>query len=250
MGVAVVDLFQRGCQDLYVTHLVGEGNGMFVNSNGYFTDTITRNGPSSGSLPYTGFGVGFADFDNDGNLDLYIANGRVKYGQQQLDSKDPYAEPNTLLRGIGRGEFEVVTPAGGVSPPLVNTSRGVAIGDLDNDGSVDIVVGNRDGPIHLLRNLIGKRGHWIELKIVRRSGVDAIGAVVRIESDNHTWWRHVAPNEGYCSSSDPRVHCGLGASPTVNRVTVQWPHGKEESFGPFDAGRVVVIREGHGPAVQ
>src|SRR5439155_25065069 len=138
--------------DLLVTQLVDEGNRLFVNTNGYFIDTVTPKGPGAPSLPLTGFGLGFADFDNDGSLDLYVANGKVKYGQRQFDPNDPYAEPNTLLRGLGEGDFEEVIPQGGTAKPIIATSRGMAIGDLDNDGAIDIVGINKDGPLHLLRN--------------------------------------------------------------------------------------------------
>jgi hypothetical protein len=246
MGVAAVDILQHGWLDLFVTHLVGEGNGLFVNTNGYFTDTIILKGPNSASLPYTGFGVGFADFDNDGNLDLYVANGRVKLGARDLDSNDPYAEPNSLLRGTGRGQFEEVIPQGGVSPPLIATSRGAAFGDLDNDGGIDIIVINRDASAHLLRNAVRHRGRWITFSFLDHKGRNATGATVRLESGNNTFWRQVQPHQSYCSSNDPRVHFGLGSAQTVNRVIVRWPTGAEEEFGPFDANDFYKVREGSG----
>ncbi|HTE91576.1 MAG TPA: CRTAC1 family protein [Terriglobales bacterium] len=246
MGVAAVDLYQRGWLDLFVTHLEGEGNRLWVNTNGYFTDLVASKGPGAPSLPFTGFGLAFADFDNDGQLDVYVANGKVKRGQREYSSQDHYAEPNTLLRGLGNGEFEDVIPQGGVAKPLIATSRGIAIGDLDNDGGIDIVVVNRDAPAHLLRNLVSARGHWIKLRVMYSNGVAAIGASVRIEVDGKTFWRDVNPNEGYCSSNDPRIHCGLGAAQNVNRVVVRWPDGIEEGFGPFQQGRVYEIRKGAG----
>jgi len=246
MGVASVDLDQDGWLDLYVTHLVGEGNGVFVNRNGYFTDTHNPKGPAAASFAYTGFGVVFADFDHDGQLDGYFANGRVKYGQRQLDSQDPYAEPNMLVRGLGKGEFEEVMPRGGVGQPLLATSRGVAWGDLDNDGDIDLAVINRDGPVHLLRNVAAKRGNWISFRVLNRKASHAVNASLRVEAGGKTFWRHVQPNQSYCSSHDPRVHIGLGPVSSVDRVTVRWPYGGEETFGPFAAGRHFDLREGAG----
>jgi hypothetical protein len=246
MGVAAVDIDQDGWLDLYVTHLVREGNGVFMNRKGYFTDAQTPKGPAAWSYPYTGFGVGFADFDHDGQLDAYTANGRVKLGQQQLDPNDPYAEPNTLLRGLGNGEFEEVLPQGGVAQPLLATSRGVALGDLDNDGDLDIVVINRDGPLHLLRNIASKHGNWVMFRVLNRKATHAINASLRVEADGKTFWRHVLPNQSYCSSHDPRVHVGLGAAAIVDRVIVRWPYGSEESFGPFAPNRAHDLREGTG----
>jgi len=225
---------------------VAEGNRLWVNTNGYFIDTVTPKGPGASSLPFTGFGVGFADFDNDGNLDLYVANGKVKLGQQEYDLRDPYAEPNQLLRGLGGGAFEPVLPQGGTAQPLVATSRGLALGDLDNDGAIDLVVINHDGPAHVLRNLIGRRGHWIMVTVLNRNGALAFNAVLRIEAAGTTRWRQVIPNQSYCSSHDPRVHCGLGSAQQVDNVTVRWPGGRQETFGPFDTGQLYELREGQG----
>lgn len=246
MGVAVVDLFQRGQWDLFVTHLEGEGNRLWVNTNGVFTDLVTQKGPGAPSLPFTGFGVAFADFDNDGRLDLYVANGKVKLGRHTFDTRDPYAEPNTLLRGLGGGDFEEVVPPGGATNAPSATSRGLAVGDLDNDGGMDLVVINRDGPVQLLHNLVARRGHWIRFSVLNRRNGPAIGARVAVEAEGKTWWRLVNPNEGYCSSNDPRVHVGLGPARSVSRVSVHWPNGSEEFFGPFEADRSYEIREGGG----
>jgi hypothetical protein len=245
MGVVAMDINEDGWLDLFITHLVGEGNRLFVNTNGVFVDTIKPKGPGAHSLPLTGFGVGFVDFDNDGELDAYVANGRVKSGQRQLDPQNPYAEPNTLVRGMGSGDFEEVKNAG-TAKSLLATSRGAAFGDLDNDGGVDVVVINRDGPVHLLRNIAAKRGGWIMFRVLNRKGNDAIGAMVRVDAGGRSRWRQVQPNEGYCSSNDPRLHFGLGTLERVDRITVRWPNGKEEAFGPFETKHLYLVREGAG----
>ncbi|MBU6400292.1 MAG: VCBS repeat-containing protein [Verrucomicrobia bacterium] len=244
MGIAAVDVFQRGWLDLFVTHLVNEGNRLWLNTNGYFVDAVLPKGPGAPSLPDTGFGVVFADFDNDGQLDVYVGNGKVRLGDTQPDPEDPYAEPNTLLRGLGNGQFEEIHPAGGTDPVLLATSRGVAVGDLDNDGALDLVVMNKDGPVHVLRNRVGQRGHWIMFRILNRRGCDAIGARVRLEAGGQAQWRWVMPNQSYCSSIDPRVHFGLGPIEQVQRVTVFWPDHSQQNFGPLAAGHPYVLREG------
>jgi len=226
MGAVAVDLGQRGWADLFVTHLVNEGNGLFLNTRGTFIDTQLPNGPQQESRPFTGFGVGFHDFDNDGNLDVYTANGRVRLGAVELDKNNPYAEPNTLLRGIGNGQFEVVTPIGGTTLPLLAASRAAAFGDLDNDGSIDIVVVNKDGPVHLLRNQIGKKHRSIQFRVRNSAGLDALNAVVRIEVGGKSQWRQVSPNEGYCASHDPRIHFGVADAVQADRVCVRWLSGK------------------------
>ncbi len=250
MGVALVDLKQTGWLDVFVTHLVGEGNGWFVNNGGRFTDTVASRGPNSSSIPLTGFGVGFADFDLDGQLDLYVANGRVKYGPRDLDPADPYAEPNTLLRGLGDGNFEETKPEGGTARPLLHTSRGTALGDLDNDGLMDVVVINRDGPAYLLRNIAPKRGHWAMFRVRDRKGVDALNSAVRIEAGDKVWFRDLIPNQSYCSSNDPRVHLGLGEVSRIDRVIVRWRVGAEEAFGPLNVDQLHEIRESSGTKVS
>ena len=247
MGIAVVDLFGRGVFDLFVTHLTGEANRLFHNTgNGYFADLVTSKGPGVTSWPYTSFGVGFFDFDNDGILDLYVANGRVKRGLTDLDPQDPYAEPNNLLRGLGGGEFEELFPQGGTAPPLIAASRGAAFGDLDNDGGIDIIVTNRDGPTHVLRNRVGGQGHWIKFRALNRAGTDAIGALARLETGERRFWQQVQPNQSYASSNDPRLHFGLGTAERVDRITIRWPRGETESFGPFEVNRFHPLREGTG----
>jgi len=244
MGIVAVDIFQRGWLDVFVTHLVGEGNRLFVNTNGYFMDVVPFRGPETPSMRFTAFGVGFADFDNDGVLDLYVGNGGVKLGEKVYDPNDPYAEPNTLLRGLGNGQFEEILPQGGTEPSLIATSRGVALGDFDNDGGIDVVIINKDGPAHLLKNLVAQRGHWIMFRVLNANGTDAIGASVKLEAAGKTQWRQAQPNQGYCSSNDPRVHFGLAQASSVERVTVQWPDGTSEIFGPFQAGRIFNIKKG------
>lgn len=246
MGVVAVDLFQRGWLDLFVSHLVGEGNGLFWNQKGIFLDSLTPEGPMAGSLPFTGFGVALSDFDNDGKLDLYVANGRVRLGPEPWSAIDPYAEPNTLRRGMGAGRFAEVRPVGGTMEPLVATSRGLAVGDLDNDGAPDVVVVNRDGPVHLLRNLTGNSGRWVQFALTGRDGRDVRNAVLRLETADGVQWREHQPNQGYCSSQDPRVHFGLGAKGTGGQLWVRWSDGSAEDFGVLAAGKIHPIRAGTG----
>ena len=238
MGVVAVDLLQRGTLDLFVTHLVGEGNGYFRNTDGQFSDTITPRGPGAPSWPSTGFGLGFRDFDHDGHPDLFVANGRARLGTTDLDPRDPYAEPNSLLRGLGQGEFAEVQPKGGTSPELVATSRGAAFGDLDDDGAEDIVILNKDGPLHVLRNQIGTRGHWIGFELRPKPPRLTHNAVVSIVgSSGIRQSRQCQPNEGYASSQDPRVVFGIGSDTNVQEIIIRFPDRAEARFGPLSADR-------------
>ena len=247
MGVVAVDLLQRGWLDLFVTHLVGEGNGLFLNEKGAFTDWLVPDGPMAGSQPHTGFGVEFADFNNDGRLDLYVANGRVKLGQRESDPTQPYAEPDSVKRGLGDGRFADV-PFAGLSREDPGVGRGLAIGDLDNDGALDVLVIRRDAPIRVLRNRAAGSNHWIALRLEDAHGHETRNAVIRIEAGGKIFWRQHQPNQGYASSQDPRVHFGLGSATQVEHVWIRWPDGKAEDFGSLPPDEIHTIRQGRGTA--
>ena len=229
MGVVAVDMEQRGWLDLFVTHLVGEGNGFFRNQAGLFVDAVTHDGPMAGS-----------------QLDLYVANGRVRLGTgTNLSSVDPFAEANSLSQGLGGGRFAAVSPEGGTTPLLEATSRGLAVGDLDNDGAQDLVVLNRDGPVHLLRNISAPDRGWIGIELHGRRGLNPRNAILRLESETGVQWRSHQPNQGYCSSGDPRVHFGLGAA-RKGHLWVRWPDGTAEDFGVLESHRTHRIEVGRG----
>jgi hypothetical protein len=164
----------------------------------------------------------------------------------QFDPVDPYAEPNQVFRGSGTGRFEEVLPRGGTAVSAVHTSRAAALGDLDNDGGVDVVVVNKDARPYVLRNRVSGRGHWIMLRLVNVRGCDALGAEVSIAAGQVVRRRFLQPSYGYCSSSDPRLHCGLGSAVQVDSVTVDWPGGRSETFGPLASGQLHVLHEGTG----
>ncbi|MCP3916206.1 MAG: CRTAC1 family protein [bacterium] len=242
MGVAPVDVDEDGDIDLFMTHLVGESNTFYKNRRGIFSDQTTATGLGAPSMAYTGFGVGFADFDHDGVQDLYIANGRVGDTRPHAREDDIYAESNLLFRGLGSGRFEEVLPQGGTAQPWIGNSRGVAFADYDADGDVDLAVVDNAGRLRLLRNEAPKSGHWAVLSVLDADGKTAIGAQVRIVAGGGERWRSVRTAYSYCSASDPRVHVGLGASERIETVEVTWTDGAQTSFGPLEADLVHELR--------
>ncbi|MFN0057726.1 MAG: CRTAC1 family protein [Planctomycetota bacterium] len=247
MGVAAVDADADDDLDLFVTNMRSETNTFYRNDGkGVFDDATAQLGLAAASRPFTGFGLGFHDFNNDGRLELYVANGAVTRGPRDYDAADPYAEPNQLYRWTRANRFEEVFPRGGTAQLLVHASRGAAFGDLDNDGGVDIVVANRDAAPYVLRNIVEARSRWIALRVLNRRGVDAVGAVVIVEAGGARQIQSVAPSFSYCASSDPRLHFGLGNAPRVERVTVRWLSGADECFGPFDADKSYELRAEKG----
>jgi hypothetical protein len=248
MGVAVADIDDDADPDLLVVNLEAQTDSLFRNEGGTFEDDTGAAGLGGASRGFTRFGVGWVDFDNDGWLDLYEANGRVTASAEPA-TDDPYAEPNLLFRGLPAGRFEEVLPRGGTRPELVHTSRAAAFGDVDDDGGVDVLVVNRDGPAYLLHNAVEPRGRWIRFQVVER-GRAALGATLRLRVGERRVTRTVMSGYSYCAASDPRVHVGLGQVTRVEDVTVQWPDGAVESFGGFEAERDVRLERGTGRAAR
>ena len=245
MGVHAADLDDDADNELIVMNLDTESDSFFRNEGKFFVDDTVKVGLRVVSRRFTRFGVALLDFNNDGLIDLYEANGRVGL-QAETFVSDPYAEPNLLFRGVTGGRFEEVSPRGGTAQPLIATSRAAAFGDLDNDGGIDIVVSNRDAAPHLLRNVAPNRGHWLLLRVLERSGRDAIGATLSIVAGGRTIRRDVRTGYSYLAANDPRVHVGLGDLTNVESITVRWTDGTRERFGPSAADRIVEIRRGSG----
>lgn len=245
MGVAVADLNDDGWQDVFVVNLQGESDSLYRNMGGYFVDDTNAVGLGAISRQFTRFGMAVLDFDNDGVLDMYHANGAVfRLSEQRKWSDDPYAEPNMLMRGVrtARGHrFEPVEPRGGTSEPLLGTSRAAAFGDINNNGAIDIIVVNRDGPVHLLQNIAPDRGNWIMFRVIDEHGRDALNATVRLRTDERDVVRNVRAAYSYLASNDPRVHVGLGDADQVSDVTVTWLDGTVQQFGDFDANQIVTL---------
>lgn len=242
MGVSVADFDDDGDPDLLVCNLRKESDSLYLNDGGLFSDVTAAYGLASISEPFTRFGMGWVDFDHDGRLDLYQANGRVTRHSTPLSPTDPHAEPNLLFRGVDGG-FSEVQPRGGTALPIIATSRAAAFGDLDNDGAVDILVANLDGPPHLLRNVVPQRGEWIMFSVLNAQGAPAIGARLSARIGERTVTREVRTASSYFAANDPRLHFGLATAVEVSDVKVRWPDGSEQDFGTHAAGQVVELRQ-------
>ncbi|MDE0179628.1 MAG: CRTAC1 family protein [Gammaproteobacteria bacterium] len=256
MGIAAADIDDDGDSDFMVVNLQGQTDSFFRNEGGFFRDSTAELGLGTTGR-YTRWGIAVVDFDNDGHLDLYEANGMV--GTETHDEQPTqldFDEPNVLFRGTADGRFEEVMPRGAVEPPLVHTSRGLAVGDVDGDGGLDLLIANRDAPAYLLMNRVSARGNWLRFRaVLGEPGRDAHGATVSAVIDGKRVYRDVRPEGSYLSASDPLVHFGLGKATKASDVTVVWPSTADgglavESFGDFPAGRTAVLRQGAGSPIE
>ena len=250
MGTTAADVDDDGDLDIMVVNLRSQSDSFYRNHGEFFTDDTGKVGLGVTSQLFTRFGLGLIDFDNDGWLDVYEANGRVNRLSPHEGSDDPYAEPNLLLAGSSSGRFQEVSPRGGTSPILIATSRAAAFGDVDNDGGIDILIVNRDAEVHLLRNVVSERGHWVRFRVIDQYGKDALNAIVTVTLADRTMRRDVQTAYSYFAGNDPRVHFGLGDVTQVGVVTVRWLDGAVESFDAPVVDMQYELRRGAGATIE
>ncbi|MDX1383951.1 MAG: FG-GAP-like repeat-containing protein, partial [Thermoanaerobaculia bacterium] len=232
---------------LFLTHLRNETNTLYRKQEGLLRDATAGTGLGPPSLAYTSFGTGFLDADNDGWLDLLVVSGTVRLIEEQLRGGEalPLRQRNQLFRNRGEARFEEWS--GSEAGPLAESavSRGLAVGDLDNDGDLDAVVVNNSAPAQLLVNRLDPAGGWVGFEVRARPGGDhAVGTRVELSlADGRRLSRWVRRDGSFLSARDPRVHFGLGASAAEDRVSISliWPDGEVEERGPFPPGAYHVL---------
>jgi len=255
MGVDAGDFDNDGDEDLVVTNLKGEYADLYVNDGkGWFEDLSSDSGLAASSTAYSGFGTGFIDYDNDGWLDLVIVNGEVRTIEDKARAGDPYPldQPKLLLHNDRNGRFKNETSSAGPVFASSEVSRGLAFGDVNNDGAIDMLIVNNNGPARLLVNRVGQQKHWLGLRMIgEKTGRDMLGTRVALfRPQAPALWRRVHTDGSYASSNDPRVLFGLGDSPQISKVRAYWVSGRKEEWTGLPVDRYTTLREGSGRAVD
>jgi enediyne biosynthesis protein E4 len=249
MGVAVGDYMNNGLVDFAISDFSDEAKLLFHNDGGgSFSEVSMRAGIGKKTIPFLGWGDGFLDYDNDGWLDLMFINGHIYPAADKEDWGTSYAQRLLLFRNMRDGKFEEVLPVKGSGLAEVISGRGAAFGDLFNDGKIDVIISQVDGPPLLLRNVNPDHHHWVELKLVGalKSPRDAVGATVYLAANGMRQRQDVISGGSYVSTNDPRPHFGLGDASDAGSAEIHWPSGAKETVKLPAVDRIFTISEGKG----
>lgn len=248
MGVAVGDYLHSGHFSIFVTNFVDEYNTLYRNNGSYdFTDISFTAKVAQISRPYVGWGTGFFDIDNDTWLDLLVVNGHVYPQMDQISSGARYRQSKLLHINQGNGSFCDASRQAGAALQELRVSRGAAFGDLDNDGDVDVVIGDLDGVPMILQNEGDKNNHWITLELAAVKGNPlAIGARVKVTVGNVVQTEEIRSGGSYLSQNDLRLHFGLGKATKADLIEIRWNSGKVETLKDVTADKFYAVLEGSG----
>ena len=250
MGLAAGDYENNGHVSVLSTTFSDDYDILFRNDGtGMFTDVSAKAGLASPTLPFVGFGDAFLDYDNDGWKDLVIANGHVYPSvDQHPEWGTTYGQRTLLFRNRHDGTFDPVPAVEGTGLAVVSVGRGLAVGDMFNDGKMDVVITNMDQSPVLLRNVNADQHPWIEFKLIggARSPRDATGSTIYLTAGGIRQRGDVLSGGSYLSSNDPRVHFGLGDAKTIDSIEIHWPNGEHEKLTPPTPNRIVTVTQGKG----
>jgi enediyne biosynthesis protein E4 len=249
MGVDAADYDRSGRAHLAVGNFSNQMLGLYRNEgNGLFVDEAPRSTVGRASLLTLAFGVFFFDYDLDGWVDLFAANGHIDEEIGRVQPKVSFAQPPHLFRNLGKGRFEEVTAKMGAGLARAIVARGAAYGDFDNDGDLDLLITANNGPAYLLRNDANAAGNnWISVRLRGvKSNRNGIGAVVRVESASGRQWRMVHSGSSYLSQSEMALTFGLGADTRVTALEIEWPGGEKQRIANPPVNRKLLVTEGKG----
>jgi hypothetical protein len=243
MGIAAADYDEDGDTDIFKTNFSDDIPNLYHNiGGGTFEDRVLQSGLGA-YMEYVGWGAHFLDVDHDGRKDLFLVNGHV-YPEVERSPEIRYRQPRLLYWNIG-GRFKDVTASSGPALKELRSSRGSAVGDLDNDGSLEIVISNMGERPTLLKNFAPRKS-WLLVQCIGRSDIDAIGARARVQVAGRWLHAEVLGGSSYLSQSDPRLHFGLSDSASYDAIEVRWPTGERERFPGGPANRSVALKQGTG----
>jgi len=249
MGVDFRDVNNDGLPDLWHTAIENETFPLYLNTGkGNFVNAGAPSGVANLTRLMSGWSNGIVDLDNDGWKDLVVARSNVMDNIEQISRHFRYAEPNSVFRNLGNGQFADVSATAGADFIRPAPHRGLAYGDLDNDGRVDLVITALGAPVSVLRNITQTHNHWILLKLVgTKSNRMGIGAQIRITTDDgRKLYNEATTSTGYAASSDPRVHFGLADSRLIREIEIRWPSGTRQLLHDVSADRIMVVTEPDG----
>jgi hypothetical protein len=248
MGAECADIDGDGRLDIFTTTYQEEMPVLYRNvGNGFFEDATTKAHIENTLFPHVKWGIGLVDFDNDWDRDLFVACGHFLDNIQFIDDRTSMKVSNFLLQNDGGGKFTDVTKISGSGMQIIDSSRGAAFDDLDQDGDIDAVVLNFNSRPSILRNESTPSGHWIDIRLVGRgSNRDGIGSRVTVKAGGKSSIAEVHAGRGYQSSYGTQLHFGLASSTTVEGIEVRWLGGGTEYFTTSSIDRVLVLHEGQG----
>jgi hypothetical protein len=249
MGLGTGDYRNNGLIDIYNTVFSDDYNPLYRNDgDANFTDVSYQLGIAEPTIPFLGWGTAFFDYDNDGWKDIIVANGHVYPAVDQMPWGTSWAQRPLLFHNVGGTKFDVMPAVEGTALATTYVGRGLAVGDLFNDGKLDVVLNVLDGYPALLRNVSPDKNHWVEFKLVggSKSPRDAVGATVYLTANKVRQRDDVVSGGSYESTNDPRVHFGLGNSTVIDSVEVHWPSGARERFPVPQVDRIIPLAEGKG----